>query len=773
MKIAVNKMLGFLRTSRFLGMVGLLGVVVWTCCMAGGCRDKDASLPPAPPAGTADVLSAWRALTNAAEVTRMFGGTRVQHVAPGVVRMPVDFAARPARVTWDLKLPLDLRVRSGIQFDFYCSDLGQFASFSCYFKSGDGWYHGTFAPEESGAWQRVTVSKASCAVEGRPAGWENISTVRISGWRAAEGRAVCALANVAVQGGDPDVLVVYADSLAAKGGSEAKSYLTFGGTVSATLAAIGVESALVADTDLTTNLLAKAAAVVLPYNPSFPAEKAALLADYVARGRRLLVCYSLPPELGALLGVKTRGTVRPSDNGGASIGGFLKTGTGLAGQPDFAPQASWITRVVAPGPGVEVVAEWGTGKQESMGLPALVRTPRGLFMGHVWLGGVDGASARLMKAIVCDLAPGLKEKIAAHEAAFEAEQRRMLAWLEERPSKTGEFRAFWCHSARGLGGDRNWDESIRFLKKHGFNAILPNLCWGGVAFYKSDVLPVHVDVAVRGDAFDDCLAACRRQGVECHVWKVCWNMGAYTGKAFEETMVASNRVQVTFNGTKKTRWLCPSHPANRQLEIDAMLELAKKGPDGVHFDYIRYPDGGSCFCDGCRERFEATLGRKIVNWPADVRADDALAAAWRAFRVDNITKVVQGVATRVRKEAPKVKVSAAVFRNAQSDPREVGQDWSAWCRAGYLDFVCNMDYIESAAMFRSQVTQQKKVVGSAKLYPGIGLSVWPNDGTAGVRLARQIEVVRELGLDGFTVFNFDRRAERILPLMRLGVTKQD
>lgn len=40
-------------------------------------------------------------------------------------------------------------------------------------------------------------------------------------------------------------------------------------------------------------------------------------------------------------------------------------------------------------------------------------------------------------------------------------------------------------------------------------------------------------------------------------------------------------------------------------------------------------------------------------------------------------------------------------------------------------------------------------------------------------MAKQILVVRELGLDGFTVFNFDRRAERVLPVLRKGVTRLD
>ena len=68
---------------------------------------------------------------------------------------------------------------------------------------------------------------------------------------------------------------------------------------------------------------------------------------------------------------------------------------------------------------------------------------------------------------------------------------------------------------------------------------------------------------------------------------------------------------------------------------------------------------------------------------------------------------------------------------------------------------------------------QLKRAGKVPLYPGIGLSCWPNDGRDAERLARQIEAARALGLKGFTVFNFDHRAEQVLPLMRLGVTKDD
>ena len=725
------------------------------------------ALPEIPAAGDAHVLPAWAALTNAAAVkaaiTTGESTWPAEFLAPGAVKLPVDFTAAPAaRASWDVKLSCDLRAEPGLQFDFVCGDLTQFTSFSCYLRSWNGWYSASFAPEEDAVWTHIRIPKGQFRTEGTPEGWEKISTMRISGWRAGTNSTVCAIANVATSGTTPDVAIVYAESLAAKGGAESKGYMQFAANVSASLDALGVGSTIIADTDLTPELLAPMKAVVLPYNPSVPTNAFTAIRSFVLGGRKLLACYSLPKEVADLLGVELKGTVRPTDRGEASIAGFLRVGTGLPHQPEFAPQQSWITSVVRPGKGTTAVAMWGTGKKCAMKYPALVRASTGVYMAHVWLGGTSGAQGQLMRAIVGDLAPELEARIAAREKAKEERRLAIRAWLADCPSKTGEHRAFWCHSARGLGGDHNWDSSIRFLKGTGFNAILANLCWGGVAFYDSKVLPVAPEVATRGDALKDCLAACRKYGVKCHVWKVCWNMGS-----------ATNRVQVGHDGTVKGRWLCPSNPDNQQLEIDAMCELARKGVDGIHFDYIRYPDASHCFCAGCRTRFEAFAGASLTNWPAQVRADEALKAKWAEFRASNITKVVKTVAERVRAESPGVQISAAVFKTPATDADTIGQDWPRWCREGWLDFVCPMDYIDSAAMFRSQVRMQKEAVGKVKLYPGIGLSCWTNDGEDAVRLAKQIQAVRDLGLGGFTVFNFDRRAEAVLPLMRLGVTKED
>ena len=726
--------------------------------LLGGCSDRKVPEPSLAAAPSADesleLVPAWAKRTN------------------NVATLKANFAKTgAARTIWDIPFPCDLRVRSGIQFDFWCDDLRPFTGFSCYFKSGKGWYHGSFSPEEAGKWQRVIVRKTETRVEDTPDGWGEITLMRISGWRGEAIDATCRIANVSyLGGGNPDVAIVYAGSKAAKGGAEGKAYLTFAANLSATLESIGIGSSMIADTDLTTNQLAAVSTVMLPYNTSFPAETFPALKQFASSGRRIFACYSMPNEIADMLGVKQKGVVRPPK----PIAGFLKRGRGLPGQPEFAPQASWMTqRVELPPFGAETLATWATGDKESLQMPALVRTPAGIYMSHVWLGGADGDAAALMRAIVCDLAPSLKAKVEAHEAAKAKQRADDRAWLEAQKPKTGEHRAFWCHSAWGLGGGRTWDESVRILKENGFNALLPNLAWGGAAFYRSKVLPAAAEVATQGDALEQCLAACRKYGVACHVWKVCWNMGSCVDPVFSAKMAATNRTQVAYGGESKPGWLCPSHPDNQKMETEAMVELAKKGVDGIHFDYIRYPDGNHCFCAGCRARFEAMAGGTVTNWPGDVRKDERLKKLWLDFRTSNISFVVRTVSQRVRAEAPGVKISAAVFPSAETSPTNVGQDWTAWCRAGWLDFVCPMDYVESSALFRNQVAAQKRLVGKVPIYPGIGLSTWRHDGREAVRLAKQILAVRELGVEGFTVFNFDRRAEKVLPMLHLGVTHDE
>jgi uncharacterized lipoprotein YddW (UPF0748 family) len=181
-----------------------------------------------------------------------------------------------------------------------------------------------------------------------------------------------------------------------------------------------------------------------------------------------------------------------------------------------------------------------------------------------------------------------------------------------------------------------------------------------------------------------------------------------------------------------------------------------------------------CFCGGCRARFEKRIGRTVRNWPKDVRSDKALAAEWVAFRCSNITALVKEVSERVRREFPAVQISAAVFHNPEVNPRDIGQDWVKWCKAGYLDFVCPMNYYGGSDLaFKGLVNVQLMALKgcNVKMRPGLGLSCWKDLSRDAVTMSRQIMIVREAGLDGFCVFNFDSRAEKVLPKIHEGPVK--
>lgn len=371
--------------------------------------------------------------------------------------------------------------------------------------------------------------------------------------------------------------------------------------------------------------------------------------------------------------------------------------------------------------------------------------------------------------------------ISADDSAGKAEVDRarvdaeVRAFVKTVPGKKGERRLVWCHSARGLRG-HDWDGSVRFLKEHGFTDLIANLAWADRAYYASSVLPVDPSVAMAGDALEQCLAACRKWGVKCHVWRVCYNMGSLVDKERAERFAADGRLVKMFSAKAKNPWgytFCPSHPDNMRLEVSAMEELASKGVDGIHFDYIRYADQNFCFCDGCRGRFERDCGVTVANWPDDVRSDKVLAQKWADWRCSNITRVVQEVAKSVRGKHPGVEISAAVRSGISGAYTCDGQDWVGWAKNGWVDFLCPMDYTASTAFFRSTYLDQAKAIAGtrAKLYPGIGLSCWKDDGTDAMKMAKHIQALRKDGLEGFTVFNFDARAERAFPILSTGPTR--
>ena len=734
------------------------------------------------------------------------------------------------RASWDGSLKLDLTMCKGLQFLFYCSDPSPVASFAVYLHSGDGWYRGGFDAPVSDGWAAVRIYKNATNIEGQPAGWSKVDTVRISAWRGGDVDTEFYIAAMGVFGTGGSIVIVRGDSVAGEAPDELESVKRYTQVMTEFFDRAGLSHTVLSDHDLTSERLKGIKLVVLPHNPRVPGRAADEISKFLETGGKLIAFYTLPKRLEPVTGIRI-GTHIPQKYQG-NFASIRPSGDSLSGMPAVTGQSSWNIRSASAVDGKSRIAAWWyNDKGQSTGKPAIIAGENCIFLTHVLLSDDSANKMQLLLAMAGELVPELWHQAAEgcldrigrlgpydnYESAkdgitklasgdsralealekaktFHSEGADMLsrgkfsqvivnaeksqkflidAYCMAQKPVIPEHRAFWCHSAFGVAG-MTWDQAVKVLAENGFTAVLPNMLWAGAAFYKSDILPVAKAVEEKGDQIELCLMACKKYGIECHVWKVNYNMGWATDKEFITGMKADKRTQVRYDGSSNERWLCPSHPDNQKLEIESMLEVARKyDVHGLHFDYIRYPGNEGCFCNGCRRRFEKATGRKIRNWPADVRNDDSLREQWLDFRRRQITEVVAAVAQQAKKLRPDIKISAAVFRNWPVDRNAVGQDWKLWCDRGYLDFVCPMDYTDSSSHFQRMVEQQLTWAGEVPCFPGIGLSVW-SDPTDICKLIEQINVTRKLGTGGFTIFNYSpNEANEILPLLGKGITRNE
>ncbi len=725
------------------------------------------------------------------------------------------------RGSWDRSVAVPMGQAQGVEFEIRCDDTRPISAFSLYLHSGDGWYHGTFSPRYATGWSKVLVERAQMKEDGKPGSWQGIDKIRLSAWRGGDTDTTLFVRNihpVGMLGVDARVLILQGADREGE-----KNVASYADRVSRWLGADEIRHAMIKDEEATDADLKQAPVVVLPYNPKLPPAVVAKLRTYLDNGGRLLAFYALPRELAKVTDIDSGSWQAQSRPGQlAAI-----HSTGLDGAPAAVQQRSWALTAAKPANDkARVLATWFDDTGKDTALPAIVASYNAVFVTHVpldedreghrrlllaMLGRLDAkvweqavaarlehmgeiGTARSVAEVMAELRKSnskevqAKVKLAADlgqrinsafdsghaaealEACGKVRDTLLEAYCLAQPSKAGEFRAMWCHSAFGVNGE-SWEKAVARLKDCGFTAVMPNMLWGGTAYYPSDVLPVSPEVAKKGDQIAECLAACKKHGIQMHVWKVNWNLGHEPSPAFVEKLRAEKRLQQSWNGEEHL-WLCPSNPLNEKLEHDAMLEVATKYDiDGIHFDYIRYPGADHCFCTPCRERFEKASGKAVANWPKDVQMKGPRRAEWEDWCQNNITTLVRHVSEDVHKLKPRMKVSAAVFRNWDIDRHWVMQDWKQWCERGYLDFVCPMDYTENDGTYEGWMKRQKELAGPAGLVPGIGASS-SNYSLTPDRVINQINLTRKYGTQGFIIFNYgEKEAANLLPMLKLGATK--
>lgn len=217
-------------------------------------------------------------------------------------------------------------------------------------------------------------------------------------------------------------------------------------------------------------------------------------------------------------------------------------------------------------------------------------------------------------------------------------------------------------------------------------------------------------------------------------------------------------------------YLDPAVPRVRTQLLATFDDLLARYPRlaGLHLDYIRHPgvlpfSPGSRFGVGLefgygaesRARYRAETGRPdpIDGAPAGtVRA----ANAWDDWRRDQVTTLVDEIASHARQVNPEVVISAAVIPYVDRAYLSLAQDWRRWLEDGALDVAIPMVYTLDDRLLRYQLEDFAGWPEASRVWPGLG--VWLFDDVPGRAIA-QLDLHRALGFRGEVLFSDDAIAE--------------
>ena len=230
---------------------------------------------------------------------------------------------------------------------------------------------------------------------------------------------------------------------------------------------------------------------------------------------------------------------------------------------------------------------------------------------------------------------------------------------------------------------------------------------------------------------------CKEAGLEAHYWK--WTMNRRELLDVHPDWFAVNRKGESSHDkpayVEYYRFLCPSHEEVAEyLAEDYLKEANLPYVDGVHLDYVRFPDVvlpvslwqnygieqtsehpeyDYCYCDLCREKFRQQTGLDPLElqYPMENQS-------WINFRLDAITHVVKHIAEKVKNDGKFI--SSAVFPGPSMAKKMVRQDWGNWPLDAYFPMIYNGFYYEGPEWIGRSVAESVKTInGRADIYAGL------------------------------------------------------
>ena len=329
-----------------------------------------------------------------------------------------------------------------------------------------------------------------------------------------------------------------------------------------------------------------------------------------------------------------------------------------------------------------------------------------------------------------------------------------------------EIRATWITTLGGMdwprnkatnaNGIRRQQQELRDildqLKEANFNTVMLQTRLRGDLIYPSafETFPEALTGKTgRNPGYDPLAFAieeCHKRGMELHAWIV--------------TIPVGNHRQIKlldkYSVVRKNRKICkqyqgfwyldPGHPGTADYLAGIVREIVSRyDVDGVHFDYIRYPENARRFPDKDTHR-KYGKGKDLKQW-----------------RRENITAIARRLHAEVKQLKPWVKVSSSPVGKFKDTNRYSSFGWNAyetvyqdaqgWLKEGIHDALFPMMYFKDNHFYPFALDWKENDHGRW-VVPGLGIYFlspseqdWPID-----EISRQLHFTRQADLAGHAYF---------------------
>ncbi len=356
-----------------------------------------------------------------------------------------------------------------------------------------------------------------------------------------------------------------------------------------------------------------------------------------------------------------------------------------------------------------------------------------------------------------------------------------------------EVRALWV-VRNTMASPESVKEMVRRAKENGFTDLVVQVRGRGDAYYNSRVEPRADELAKQPADFDPLaltLDEAHRVGMRVHAWiniylvanietlphardhliyqhpewlmiprgiaKELYGIAPKSPEYLEKLVeyTRSNRTEL------EGLYASPANPEVKENLIKIWMDVAGRYEvDGLHFDYVRYPNTNFDYSRASLDRFHTEMEKNpdIENRETTdaLFEQDPLAYTlnfhdrYAQFQRQQVTDLVKRVYKGVKAIKPNAIISAAVFANDEDAARSKYQDWKQWLRLGWLDVICPMAYTPETEAFRRLIGNAVKQSSGKQIWAGIGAYKQTADSAI-----EKIQASRELGAQGFVLFSYD------------------